>query len=171
LENTPDLTQWKLTPSGQYTARSAYQAQFVGSTLTNFNNIIWRVWAPPKCKFFSWLAVQNRLWTADRLARRGWPHNSCCVLCYLNEESGFHLFVECCFTKHIWAELSLWASSTEIHHSAWQPVDSVHQWWSNLVVSAVRDKKGLRTLIILVCWRIWCERNSRIFEQKGTYLQ
>jgi hypothetical protein len=79
--------------SGQYTTQSAYQAQFCGSTCMNFNSIIWRAWAPPKCKFFSWLAVQNRVWTTDRLARRGWPHNPRCVLCASCPESGLHLLL------------------------------------------------------------------------------
>jgi hypothetical protein len=95
--------------------------------------------------------------------RTGWHHNSHCVLCYLYTESRFHMFVECCFKSRIWAKLTLRTSSAEIHHSAWQPVDSMHHWWSNIATSTVNDKKGLRTLIILVSWRIWFERNSQIF--------
>jgi hypothetical protein len=71
VHNTSDLIKWKFTMSGQYTAQSTYQAQFYGVTRMNFNSIICGAWVPPKCKFFSWLAVQNKVWTADRLARRG----------------------------------------------------------------------------------------------------
>ncbi|WVZ59434.1 hypothetical protein U9M48_009577 [Paspalum notatum var. saurae] len=56
-----------------------------------------------------WLAIQDRVWTSDRLARRGWPHNPVCVLCRLTQESGLHLFCECRFSKRIWAEVALWA--------------------------------------------------------------
>jgi hypothetical protein len=63
-------------------------------------------------------------------------------------------------------KLSLWASITEIHHSSWQLVGSVHQWWSNIAISIVKSMRGLRTLIILVSWTIWCDRNSRVFEHK-----
>src|SRR6185312_11745460 len=56
---------WKLTESKQYSASSAYHAQFLGASSPNFTELIWRAWAPPKCKFFSWLAIQNRLWMAD----------------------------------------------------------------------------------------------------------
>jgi hypothetical protein len=135
-----------------HTAHSAYQAQFCGSTRTNFNNIVWRAWAPPKCKFFSWLAVQNRVWTTDMLARRAWPHDPRCALCDLCTESGLHLFVERRFTRHIWPELSPWTSITEIHHSSWQPVVSVHQWRSNIATSTVISMRVLRTLIILDSW-------------------
>jgi hypothetical protein len=35
---------------------------------------LWKSWAPRKCKFFRWLAIRNKCWTADRLQRKGLPH-------------------------------------------------------------------------------------------------
>jgi hypothetical protein len=105
-----DSISWKLSEDRQYSAKSAYLAQFLGSELTNMNWIIWKVWAPPKCKFFSWLAIQNRIWTADRLAKRDWPHNDVCALCGQTLESGLHFFVECRLTKRIWGEVVVWAT-------------------------------------------------------------
>lgn len=32
----------------------------------------WKAWAPSNVKFFAWLALQDRIWTADRLAKL-WP--------------------------------------------------------------------------------------------------
>jgi hypothetical protein len=29
--------------------------------------VVWKAWAPSKCKHFSWLIIQNLVWTADRL--------------------------------------------------------------------------------------------------------
>ncbi|KAJ1282092.1 hypothetical protein BS78_03G023300 [Paspalum vaginatum] len=66
---------------------------------------------------------------------------------------------------HIWDELSRCTSVAEIHHTAWQPSTSVHLWWSGLAAAPVRDRRGLRSLIILVAWTIWCERNLRIFDR------
>ena len=48
----PDNIDWKLTADGMYTTKSAFDAQFLGSTSTNFENLIWKAWAPPKCKVF-----------------------------------------------------------------------------------------------------------------------
>jgi hypothetical protein len=56
-----DKIKWKFQPDGKFTTGSAYHAQFIGSTQTNFKHLIWKVWAPPKCKFFAWLAIQNRI--------------------------------------------------------------------------------------------------------------
>ena len=39
---------------------------------------IWKSWAPQHCKFFIWLAINNRCWTGDRLAKRGLPHPAAC---------------------------------------------------------------------------------------------
>jgi hypothetical protein len=42
---------WRLSSSGQYTARSAYDALFQGLFLSEYERI-WKSWAPPKCRFF-----------------------------------------------------------------------------------------------------------------------
>ncbi len=52
---------WKLTCHGEYTTSSTYKAQFFGSLKTNFETLIWKVWAPCKCKIFAWLIIQNRI--------------------------------------------------------------------------------------------------------------
>jgi hypothetical protein len=44
--------------------------QFEGGIFSSFPKIVWKVWAPSKCKFFMWLLLQNRVWTADRLLIR-----------------------------------------------------------------------------------------------------
>jgi hypothetical protein len=166
--NTPDTISWNLTNDRKYTTRSAYRAQFLGSTPTNFNLLIWKVWAPPKCKFFSWLVIQNRIWTSDRLQARGWPNPQICPLCHLRPESGIHLFKDCRFTRRIWVEIACWLGNINLHPDAWVASDSVADWWSALDHTICVAKQGLRSLIILVCWEVWKERNARIFEHFGT---
>ena len=74
LEDVEDVIRWNLTPNGSYSAASAYKAQFFGAISSDMKVMVWKVWAPPNVKLFTWTAIQNRLWTADRLARRGWPN-------------------------------------------------------------------------------------------------
>ena len=169
--NVFDSISWKFSEDGQYSARSAYQAQFIGSMSTDFERLIWRVWAPPKCKFFSWLAIQDRIWTANRLARRGWPHIPLCALCRSTQESGIHLFANCRFVKRIWREVALWTASENLLPSSWGHYDSVCLWWTDLADAMSRNKKGVRSLIILVIWEICRERNARIFDHREASVQ
>ena len=69
---TADEFRWSLEANHQYSARSAYRAFFEGKVEMAGAQQIWRSRAPNKCKFFLWLALRKRCWTADRLGRRGW---------------------------------------------------------------------------------------------------
>uniref|UniRef100_A0A0A9DF12 Reverse transcriptase zinc-binding domain-containing protein n=1 Tax=Arundo donax TaxID=35708 RepID=A0A0A9DF12_ARUDO len=74
---------------------------------TNFGpwKRVWKTWAPLRCKFFIWLAINNRCWTADRLAKRGLQHPAACPLCDQAEEIIQHLLVECVFARQVWMEI------------------------------------------------------------------
>jgi hypothetical protein len=47
----------KFTDSGEYSAASAYKAQFEGMTGSYMMDAVWKNWAPPKYKFFAWLIL------------------------------------------------------------------------------------------------------------------
>jgi hypothetical protein len=100
-EHRVDSIVWNLTANGEYSSASAYEAQFFGATLTNFNKLMWKVWATPKVKFFSWLTIRNRIWTADRLERRGWDNYSLCQLFKQTQESAAHLFSHYRYSKRL----------------------------------------------------------------------
>ena len=159
-----DEISWKFNESGQFSTTSAYHAQFIGAINTNLNEIIWSAWAPPKCKFFSWLAVQDKIWTVDRLQSRGWPHNPACVLCRRVPETGMHLFAKCRFTKRIWADICTWFAEPSLHLINWKQTTSVHEWWSTLAKTQAVPRRGLKSLVILVCWEVWIKHNACIFK-------
>jgi hypothetical protein len=91
-EAEEDTILWKHTANGDYSASSTYNVQFLTITRTDMNKVVWKPWGPPKVKFFAGLAIQNRLWTSNRLAKRGWPNNGPCPLCKREQESVEHLF-------------------------------------------------------------------------------
>jgi hypothetical protein len=71
-EDVEDDITWELTGNGQYSVASAYNLQKkIGLVDSSFNEIIWKAWATPKSKHHAWLALQYRLWMADRLNRQG----------------------------------------------------------------------------------------------------
>lgn len=64
LTTEPDRLRWTLTASGTYTAQSAYQATFHGAITCDAWKLTWKGWAPPRVRFFHWLAHLDRCWTA-----------------------------------------------------------------------------------------------------------
>jgi hypothetical protein len=103
-----DNIVWRLTANGEYSTKSAYEIQFLGSIASPMNKCIWKVWAPPKVKFFAWLAYQKRIWTADHLQKRGWPNCGLCPLCKQAQETVAHLFSHCHDTKRLWNMIEQW---------------------------------------------------------------
>jgi hypothetical protein len=69
-EDVEDSISWTLTEDGHYTAASAYKAQFLAPLPPILRGPFGR-FGHLKVKFFAWFALQNRLWTADRLQKRG----------------------------------------------------------------------------------------------------
>lgn len=112
-----DTITWKLTLTGEYTTKSAYRVQFLGAAKSFFNETIWKCWAPPKCKFFAWLVMQNRVWTADRLKKRGWRNQQYCPLCHTTLETVVHLLAHCRFSQRIWLDIQRWTGlNLNIHN-------------------------------------------------------
>jgi hypothetical protein len=102
---TPDRYIWRWTPCGTYTASSAYRAFFFGRTPLAGAKLVWRAAVPPKVKFFFWLALHGRLWTADRRKRHGLQPEAICALCDQANETTDHLLSSCPFTREVWARL------------------------------------------------------------------
>ncbi|XBI41835.1 hypothetical protein VPH35_126241 [Triticum aestivum] len=128
---------------------------------------IWKSKAPPRCRFFMWLVVHRRCLTADNLLRRGWPSNSTCPLCLAEPEDCTHLFVHCRYTQHLWSIFMQW---TGAHFSI--PDDSCNtteDWWLSARKSIPKaNRRDFDTIAILVHWRIWKERNARIFQHTAS---
>ncbi|CAM0952104.1 unnamed protein product [Alopecurus aequalis] len=161
-ENIEDTVSWNLTSNHCYSASSAYLACFLGRIQKPFLAAAWEVKVEAKVKFFLWLLLQNRLWTSDRLAARGWPHNDNCVLCDQVLESANHLFPNCPFVKEVWHGFS----STHVNAAAIGGRSStITGWWRK--ISRYRKKKETKsqvTAAVYVAWHIWKERSRRIFE-------
>ncbi|CAN6231704.1 unnamed protein product [Urochloa humidicola] len=162
-QEVPDQYIWKLTQSGVYTSKSAYAAFFVGTIKFGPWRRIWKSWAPPRCKLFIWLVFRNRVWTADRLAKRGLAHPESCPLCDQAEETIHHLLVGCVFTRQVWALIfqhlglnMLTPEPSTSRFSKW--------WWSAITMVPKEVRKGLNSLIILVAWEVWKHRNSCVFD-------
>jgi hypothetical protein len=120
----------------------------------------------PKCKLFAWLIFQNRVWTSDRLARRDWDHCPSCPPCRQTMETAHHLLASCRYTHRTWVLVAEWAGLTELRPAVWPASRSPRRWWKNLSHLPDVPRKGVRSLILLVIWEVWKERNDRVFNRR-----
>ena len=164
-EDIEDKIAWKLTANGEYSAKSAYEVQFLGSTACPMYKSVWKAWAPPKVKFFAWLATKNRIWTADRLAKRGWPNCGPCPLCKQTTESVDPLFVSCRMVKRIWGGVNEWIGIPGMDISQWEGL-SLKAWWGIMTNGQISNRKAMISLTLLVTGEIWNERNARVFNNE-----
>ena len=124
---------------------------------------VWNNWAPPKHKFFAWLIIQDRVWTADRLQRRGWPNCGLCQLCKREPETAAHIIFRSRYTVRIWTEIKTWMGLTSVDITDWSSFDNVNDWWHQMIGVNGNVRKGLASLVMLVSWEILNERNARVF--------
>jgi hypothetical protein len=130
--------------------------QFLGLVHSSMDKMIWKAWAPPKMKNHAWLALQNKLWMAYMLQKRGWPNCGQCPLCNQTVEIINHLFVHCRFTIRIWELLKEWLGIHGIHPRQWGHL-SLKEWWSAMAEGASPFRKALGSLLLLTVWEIWNE--------------
>jgi hypothetical protein len=55
-----DANVLRLSTSGQYLVKSAYEGFFIGYTVFRAWKRIWETWAPGNCHFFMWLLAHNK---------------------------------------------------------------------------------------------------------------
>lgn len=165
LEPRKDKVVWNLTANGVYSCTSAYEAQFFTRIHKPELSRVWRGMVEGKVRFYLWLLLQNRNWTADRLQARGWPHDALCSLCDQELETTNHLSLHCSFAKVIW---DLFRRSTDDLCSAAATATSISEWWEHTGRgrgSKDRNKEEM-TLAAYIVWNLWKERNRRVFEHK-----
>lgn len=148
--------------SGKYSASSAYNIQFAGQVPSTFLNLIWTAWAPPRCKVFLWLLLQNRLRTAARLQLHGWKKNYFCALCERSLETAQHLFVGSPFLQDVWAAVAAWSSFSNLYPSSWTLGADLEDWF---YILTGRGTKAAHTISIPTLWTIWKQRNAVFFRE------
>jgi hypothetical protein len=146
LTDGEDSFTWRWTSDGCYSAKSAYNLLQQGNTGFEGAKRIWRSWAPPKVKFFTWLASRRRLWTADRRLRHGLEARSVCWFCDQELESADHILTNCSFAREVW-----WRVLSNCHCSCSFPHNmSLQEWWAHLRRLQPKEyRKGLDSLFML----------------------
>lgn len=121
-----------------------------------WHRAIWNSRGIPRHNLHSWLVVQDRLPTRDRLIRWGLQVDQTCLLCNVVSESRDHLFFDCNFSFQLW---SLSAARIPI---------APHRSWAHTILqmSSLPPPQATR-LLTLLTWQstlywVWNERNTRL---------
>ena len=118
--------------------------------------------APPKCKFFIWLVLHDRCWTAARRKKHGLQDDDSCALCSQAPETIEHLLLCCSFSRELWFQLFHrigWSAVSPSSHDQW-----LVAWWTRARKRILKEERCcFDSVVILICWMVWKERNKRIF--------
>jgi hypothetical protein len=109
---------------------------------------LWKTQAPPKVKFFFWLALHGRLWTAERRMRHRLQQHADCALCGQCDETTDHLLSACVFTREVWYRLLLRVGFVHLCPTA----DSyLTDWWLSARVDVPEAfRRGFDSLVLLI---------------------
>jgi hypothetical protein len=116
---------------------------------------LWRWQLPLKIKLFMWLLLEQKILTWESLYKRGFLGPSRCVLCGLQEEKLKHLFVDCIFTKNIWATLLLELKIESVWEGE-QVDDCCENWF--------KKRENCKELPGYIFLKVWKHKKLVIFE-------
>lgn len=131
---------------------SAYRLQVATTEATGYK-IFWKAWAPGQAKLFTWLLHQNRLWCNDRLQR--------------NLGSSLHLLWNHGFATAIRNQAASWKGCEALRRQEGVEIKETTAVIRAIVRSTDTSAgRGIRSMVILISWEIWHERNNCTFRGK-----
>jgi hypothetical protein len=106
LLKEPCTTSFGSSPHPGLLGGISIQGQFEGTTCSYMMEVVWKNWAPPKCKKITWFVFQDRVWMTNYLQRRGWHNCGCCKFCNREDETEVHLLFKCRYLILTWSSTS-----------------------------------------------------------------
>lgn len=132
---------------------------------------LWRSSAPPKIKFFFWIALHGRLWTADRRKRHGLQQDAACALCAQDDETTDHLLVSCVFARETWHRVLL-LQPVGLQSLAPQHDAVLVDWWQQTRKTLPKAaRRPFDSAVLLTSCCSWKERNRRTFDAAPKTIQ
>jgi hypothetical protein len=158
LTDEGDEFKWSLDPTGIFSVKTHHLA-LIYQNVPNTNKKVWKSKLPLEIKFFLWFLKRGVILTKDNLAKLNWNDSKQCAFCHENE-SIQHLFLECRFTRMVWASV----------HAAWglpksSSVSNMFNDWLNLVPQNVKPLVFVGAAAL--CWAVWRCRNAVVFDNES----
>jgi zinc-binding in reverse transcriptase len=107
---------------------------------------------------FMWLLLQNKLFTIDNLAKRGWMLPNICYICRNEQKMTQYLFQNCEFTRTV-RDMILAEFSDVINIT----LDLTQGRYEQLITQ--KQDKNCKMLHITICFQLWKECCNIIFRE------
>ncbi|XP_010320549.2 uncharacterized protein [Solanum lycopersicum] len=126
--------------------------------------LMYRNAARPKAYIIIWIMMHQKLSTVDKVVQWGIEEGKECVLCKNAEKSAEHLFLHYQYARKVWKRIleSIGQHST---------VPLVWEQFQNWCIQNGKGKRAttqrFKTVLTEGIYRLWIERNNRIFENKS----
>lgn len=149
-----DRILWDGTPSNSIKIGVIWDGIRRSGAFPSWHNFVWNKFRVPKFSFTTWLAVQERLLTKDRMVRFRMNIDNCCALCGTDNESHAHLFIHCNYVRQIF--------------SAWDV--NISRSWSDFQAGRINSdplvspqaREITYLFVSAVLFKVWEERNWRM---------
>ncbi|GFS36239.1 hypothetical protein Acr_00g0044890 [Actinidia rufa] len=155
-----DKWMWKRQAKGKFTVSTFYHSLTRLGDPTFPWKGVWVSRVPSKVCFFGWAAARGAILTMDNLRRRKIVVIEWCYMCKRNAESTDHLLIHCDVASE------LWRCVYAIFGVQWVMPATIKELFACWSQGRSRGGRRLawRVVPLCLCWRIWRERNLRVFE-------
>ena len=100
-----DTITWLLTSSGEFTIKSACEAQVTQGSDKRIFQQIWKTQAPQRVRSFLWLMASDALLTNENRTRRHLTHSAICSICGDHVETMLHVTRDCFVVRNTWMSI------------------------------------------------------------------
>uniref|UniRef100_A0A8I6XL94 Reverse transcriptase zinc-binding domain-containing protein n=1 Tax=Hordeum vulgare subsp. vulgare TaxID=112509 RepID=A0A8I6XL94_HORVV len=156
LSPEPDSVSSSLSPSGEFSVSSAYQALCRRPVLP-WLSPLWKAPMPMKIKIFVWQLLRDRLLSGTEVLKRHGPGNGLRPLCHV-PETGMHILFSCVAAQALWCYV----------REALGPEWVAHNFAEFLQVRATpagRKRRLFWLVFSALTWTLWTTRNKMVIER------
>ncbi|KAJ0768030.1 putative reverse transcriptase zinc-binding domain-containing protein [Helianthus annuus] len=162
LQQRDDSWRWNSGSNVMYTVKEVRRWLCSDQGSSSGDIYKWCKWIPSKCNVFMWRTNLDRIPTASNLARRNINiGEGSCRFCGEMEESTEHIFTACLYANGLWSGLGAWMKIPPLLLFS---VQDILRSVEDLPISTTR-KEIIYGILIIMCWKIWVNRNEIIFRQ------
>lgn len=108
LQESEDYYEWEINGSIYETYQTGVLYDYLRQPMPDmpWTSLVWISRGVPRHSFHSWLVIQNRLPTRDRLLSWGLQTDDRCLLCNAAQETRDHIFFSCTFSFDLWLKVT-----------------------------------------------------------------